>query len=204
MLFDQMKMLLNRICCAEGVNKHDTAACVKALDDYVKLGSDPIVPTKRSIDCLIGLSGKFIEEGKYYPVEMKENDFSFSFEDDEKDFKDVQNQDEYFYVDGEKFSMAIESKWGIVDYTILPFDNRRLHSAIDNIVNDIGLHEALEDHREVINKLFEKFKDENNESYIVLAFSFHSYRGYCDEYEYVTNIEGLYNFKLGCVVKIPN
>jgi len=203
MIFSQMKTLLDQICFSKGEADHLRSSIIKVLDDYNKLGVNPVVPPKRKIDCLIGLNGYFIREGQLYSVDMKEDDFEWSFDDVEIDRPLKPN--EYNFDDPEKVSVAIESKWGIVNYTVLPFDDRRHYgSGLLNVIDEIGVYEALEEYRELIDRLFEKFKNEYDESYIVLAFSFSSQQDYCGEWDYYINIEGLYDFKLGCVVAVPD
>ncbi len=87
---------------------------------------------------------------------------------------------------------------------LLPFDDRQSRSGLDCVVDDIGISEALEPYRDVIDKLFDKFKDEQYNSYVTLAFSFLSYRDCCDEWDYDIRIIGRFDFNAGRIVEIEN
>lgn len=166
--------------------------------------------TSKNVDCLIGFFGKYLQEGVYYRSDLDLDDPIFmDILSDECILADrLCNDDDVVSVDdfeyGIDMSKAVRSAWCIEDHIILPFDDREARSGMACDIDACGLFDAIEPFRDVIAKLFEKHKDTRSHSYVVLAFSYVSYRDHCDEWNCESDLLGEFDFLTGTIINVDD
>ena len=171
---------------------------------------DDNVITRMNVDCLIGFFGKHIQEGVYYPSDLDLDDplFVDILSDECVLASRLCDNGSMVPVDGFEYginmSKAVRSAWCIEDHILLPFDDREARSGMACDIDACGLFNAIEPFRDTIAELFEKRKDTRGHSYVVLAFSYVSYRDHCDEWNNESDLLGEFDFLTGTIAEIED
>lgn len=145
--------------------------------------------------------GKYYQEGVYYPSDSEFEDplFEDVLSDERIPAGRLCDTMSMVPVNGFEYgidmSKAIRSGWCIESHVLLPFDDREARSGIACDIDACGFFDTMRHYRDDISEFFEKNKDTKGLSYVVLAFSYSSYRDHNDEWNQESHLLGEFDFR---------